>query len=64
MNNIREHIVEKIVDTPFMFMKENIESMDLDSTEKYNFYHKGLGRFYFKKEVLKKLKKHGRRKRI
>ena len=66
-NNLRDHIVKAIVESPFLFMKETIEAMDLDEVEKYNFYHKNLGRFYFKKQVLKKIKnnkKNGRRSNL
>lgn len=55
-NNLRDEIVKKIVESPFEFMKETIENMDLETAERYNFYHKSLGRFYFKKKILEKIK--------
>lgn len=64
-NNVRDEIAKLIVDCPFLFMRQTIEELDLEELNKTNFYHKKLGRFYLKEEVIKyinKNKKNGRKK--
>lgn len=55
-NKITDDVAKLIIDTPFLFMKEMIEEMDLDDYEKTNFYHKHFGRFYLKERVLNHIK--------
>lgn len=54
-NNLRDKDAKKLVESPFEFMKKIIENLDLENLNKVNFYHKGLGRFYLKEDVLKKI---------
>jgi len=50
-NNIRDDLAKKIVECPFMFMRLTIKDLDFEEDEKFNFYHKKLGRFYFNKGI-------------
>lgn len=55
-HHTRDEVAKLIVEAPFLFMKKRIEELNLEELDKINFYHKGLGRFYLKEQVLKKIK--------
>lgn len=59
-NKVSDTVAEMVVLAPFLFQKRTIE--EVKEQTKTTFYHKYLGKFYIRTEVLKKLKekiKHG-----
>jgi hypothetical protein len=53
-NKVSDTVAEMVVMSPFLFQKRKLDEKRLD-LEKKGFYHKYIGKFYLKMNVLKKI---------